>query len=222
MLPCCNPKHLAMAVVFLAIASARAADAPPTQPIVNEIQTPRVTFLQPTQDPYNHTNWMTIQVDFAGRTTSRTNMINDVTVTLTLAWPNPKASPPVDLVLTDSVKLIGIGTAKRNTVFFFVPPEALARSITGIPYDASAAPTYYLVQFKIGDSETPLTSSNYSPGFTSLDAAKSFVGSVSGKAAKGLMFSEVDVPAYILAQVMTHIGGDAYPTFYSTNADAGH
>ncbi len=221
MFSCFTPRHLAMAGILLA-AAARAADAPPaasgSQPSASvtaeNLTTSAITFLPQITDNYSRANWMAIEVDFDAKPANK--VINDVAVTLMLAWDKPGATPPVDLVIASTVKLVGAIGGKRNVVFFFVPPETLARSSTGTPYDANHAPKYFAVQYKVGDAALPLGRSDYAPSFPKPEFASSFITMASGLATtRGLLFSETTVPSYILAAVLQRIGSNAFPTFFS-------
>jgi len=227
MSPSFNPKYLALAGFLLATV-ASAADSPagtsgkpasaPTS--ANEVSTSVVSF-QGMQDQYTRSTWMVIQVDFTASAKAPAQFLNDVSVTLKLAWDKPGAQPPVDLVLTSTVRLIAAASGRRNTVFFFVPAETLARSSRGTPYDAGHAPNYYVVEYKVGENTLPLAHNDYSSAL-SLDFAKSFSTMADSNSNKGLLYSEATVPAYILTSVMTRIGSNSFPAFYPASSDAGH
>jgi hypothetical protein len=228
MLSCFNPKHLALASLLLAAAAARGATAaaagadagapPPPAAAgasVGDVAVSRVTF-SPLQDSlYTKSNWMLVAVEFTGRTTK--SVINDVTVSLALGWSNPSATPPVDLPLSASIKLIGIFGNKPYVVFFFVPPETLARSAKGQPYDASRAPDFYAVELKIGENALPLSQNNYSTKLTPT-SAKSF--SSLAENSKGLMYSQVSVPFYIMNQALQKVSSNSLAN--PVSSDSGH
>jgi len=204
-----------------AAASGTEAPAATSASSAGEIVGMGVTIQSPIQDIYSKNSWMVIEVDFSAKPAARSNLVNDVSVTLTLAWPNPSATPPVDLPLSATVHLIGVIAGKKNVAFFFVPPETLARAAKGLAYPAGTLPGYYAVQFKVGDSAQPVARGDYSNLFTNPDSAKSFISNIgSGAASKTLMLSEANVPPYILTQVLPKVSSNTLPTFLP--GDSGH
>lgn len=180
----------------------------------------RVTFTPLADNLYSKGSWMVIEVDFQGRASGKSAIINDVSVTLSLAWANPGATPPVDLSLSSTLKLIGVFAGKPNAVFFFVPPETLARAVKGQPYDASRGSDYYAVEFKIGENTLPLGPTSYSSTKLNATSAKSFIAAAESNGVKGLMFSQATVPFYIMSQALQKVSSNILPT--PVSPDAGH
>lgn len=226
MLSCFNPKHLAMAGLLLAATAAPGATAPaatgnPEAGTAASAPAPaassagatltvsRVTFIS-LQDPYAKANWMLAEVDFTGQA-SKSVIINDVSVTLSLGWTNPGATPPVDVPLSSTLKLIGVFTGKPNAVLFFVPPETLARASRGQPYDASRAPDFYAVEFKIGEAAQPMSQASYSPKLTAA-TAKSFSTLAETNGLKGLLYTQANVPFSILPLALQRVSSSTLPT----------
>ncbi len=228
MLSCFNPKHLALTGLLMAAtvasgaatpAATGAAEAPAPAPSASAgsatLTVSRVTF-SPLQDPYAKANWMMIEVDFLGQT-SKGGIINDVSVTLSMGWANPGATPPVDLPLSSTLKLIGVFGGKPNAVLFFVPPEALARASRGQPYDASRAPDFYSVEFKIADNAQQMGQANYSTKLTAT-SAKSFASMAETNGVKGLMFSQANVPFYVMPLALQKVTSSTLPTAAAPNS----
>ncbi|HVU37983.1 MAG TPA: hypothetical protein VHC95_06580 [Opitutales bacterium] len=240
MLSCFNPKHLAVAgsllasVTFAASASSAATPAPangsdsgaaPSSPALSagDMTVVRVLPASPIADPYSKLNWLIIQVDFQGKIAGRVSVINDVSVTLSVAWEKLGASPPVELMLTSTARFVGVLPNKPASVLFFIPPETLARSSKGVAFDSSRLPDFYTVQFKINDNPVPMSANNYSSiKMSSLEVAKSFASMATSSGLKGLMFTEASVPTYIRDPAMSRLSSNYFPTFVSEGADAGH
>jgi len=234
MFSCFTPKHLAMAGFLLAAAAVHAAEAPPaasgagasgtgagSSTATVELTNTAVTFF-PIQDTFAKTNWMGIEVEFDAKPPGKS--ITDVAVTLDLAWDKPGVPGAVDLILTSTVKLVGVIGGKRNAVFFFVPPETLAHSSSKTPYDASHGPTYYAVQYKVGENTLPMGRGDYSvvPLFNAPENVKKFQDAASNTGNKGMLFSEATAPYYILGAGLQKLGSNTLATFYPAGADAGH
>lgn len=242
MLSCFNPKHLAVAgsllasVTFAASAGLAATPAPTAASGTDsgaassasgtvDMSVARVQAASPIPDPYSRLNWLVIQVDFQGKVASRLSVINDVSVTLSVAWAStdPKAVPPVELTLTSTARFVGLFPNRMATVLFFIPPETLARSSKGIPFPSTALPDFYAVQFKVGDNALPLGTNSYSNlKLTSPEFAKSFVAMAANSGVKGLMFTEASVPSFIRDAAMSRLSSNYFPTYVSEGADAGH
>jgi hypothetical protein len=206
---------------LLAVTGLRAVDAPVGGEAGVPITTQQASFTE-LKDPYVHNSWMVVEVDFAAKPTNSEKWINDVTVTLTMAWGSKGPPPQLDLSLSDSVSLIGVESNKRNAVFFFVPPEVLARNQNGPAYGASQTPTFYTIQYSVGGSPVTPGKADYSvQTLPDANYVKGFVGAASEKAEKGLLFTEATVPSYILNAELLHLSttGINFPTY---QFNAGH
>ncbi len=131
----------------------------------------------------------------------------------------PGATPPVDLPLASTLKLIGVFAGKPNAVFFFVPPETLARAVKGQPYDASAVLIIMPWSSRLAKASSRWGPTNYAAKLNAA-SAKSFTTMAEGGNGKGLIFSQATVPYYILAQTLQKVSSNVLST--PVSADAGH
>jgi len=222
MLTCFNPKHLALAGMFLT-AMLQAADAPATAsapaPALESqltITTSQVNFSQAYQDTISRSNWMVMQVDFIAKAGPGIRWVNGVDVSVALGWGTKGTTPQVDLALSSTVHLVAIEPNKKSTVFFFVPPEILAQGVRGQAYDPTKPPTFFIIQYngaaptKQDYTTQTLPDGTYISGFLKLAAEKS---------QKGVLMSEADVPFYVLNGVITRAAtsGSAFPTYIRQN-----
>jgi len=241
MLPCFNPKHLALTALLLAVLSARGADAPadtqggptaesgPKAPVAVEgngsISTLGINFATPMQDNYAHGNWMVIEVDFGGKSPPGAipKWADNVDITLTLGWGKaPQGQPPeIDLAMNATVHLLSVDPGKKNVVFFFVTPETLARGFKGIAIDANRAPTFYVVKYGVSGAPIASAKADYSSTLLNNTWVEGFLKNASAKFVPGLL-SEATVPAYVLNSSLGRVGQNVFPTYVSASSDAGH
>lgn len=228
MLACFNPKHLPAAAFFLLAATLRggAADAAAPAPALattgDEISVTGFNFNPPLVDPYAKASWLVAEVDFMGKAASG-KWLDDVDVNLTLGWGTTGVKASIDVALTSTVHLLSIQSGTREVVFFFVPPEVLARGAKNQAFVANAAPTFYAVQFKEGGAAL---STDYKKSNVSAQTLpnKDYVDAFVAKGAdNGQLMSEATVPSHILYLVLvsSRVGSNVFPTFVQ-NSTAGH
>ncbi len=208
---------------LLTVSALRAADSAVISESVDQVSTAQASFSE-FKDPYSHNSWMVAQVDFTGKAPGPEKWMNNVTVTLTMAWGEKGSSPQIETALTATINLVAIESGKRNAVFFFVSPEILGQGPHETTYEAGKVPTFYAIQYSVDGHPVSLGKLDYSTQ-TLPDAnfVKGFLNKAGEKAQKGVLFEEATVPPYVLNAALFRLtsDGSAFPT-YLQSADAGH
>jgi len=216
------PNCLVLAAL-LALSALRAAEVPPAAEALAQLSTTQTTFTE-YKDPYAHSSWTVVEIDFSGKAPGTQKWINNVAVSLSIAWGTKGPPPQLDLSMAATVNLVGVESGKHNTVFFFIPPEILARGPHGVTYEAGKTPSFYVVQYSVGGSALTPTKADYSSqNLPDASYVKGFLNAAAGKAEKGGLLTEATVAPYVLNSALAHLAGEpnVFPTYLQA-VDAGH